>query len=387
MTLCALAIGRLAYGLLLPAMRAELSLSVSKAGNLGTACSLGYLILVVPAGFLASQYGPRISMLVGLSLIGLSSGGMALISSYVSYLTLMLSMGFGTALLYTPLISLLVGWFPKKRGTVIGIANSGIGIGLFAIGLLIPRVIASQGNEAYRTVWFLFAVFTLVVMIAAFVFVQNPPAVAETSNARTIDKDRRAVSLTKVLRNKSVRSIAIIYGALGIGYIVTSIFMYSYALESGIDPMRAGAMVSVSGFLSIFAGGIWGGLSDIIGRALTLMICFTIVGMAIVLPVAFPVDAGFAIHYMASGIVLGGLFTVILAATSERVEPALIPIAVSFVTVVFAVGQLLGPGLAGLLIERTGGFSIAFTGSGALMATGTIFSYRLWCSERISCKK
>lgn len=382
-TLCALAIGRLAYGFLLPAMRAELGLSVSQAGNLGTASSLGYLALVLPAGYLASRYGPRSSMLFGLLLITLSCAAMAIVSGYLVYLLLMIAMGFGTALLYTPLIALLVGWFPNRRGTVIGVANSGIGIGIFVVGLLVPRIIESQGDEGYRTVWALFAAFAALILMMVCWLVKNPPSLTGAMRGHSIETANRKESRRMVLQNTAIRSLALIYGVLGVSYIVLSVFTYSYALESGIDPVRAGAMASVSGFLSIFAGSIWGGVSDFIGRAGTLMLCFALVCTATVLPVVLPTDVGFSIHYVTTGLVLGGLFTVILAATSERVDFALVPIAVSVVTVVFAIGQLLGPALAGQLIEQSGQYGVAFAGSGVLMAVGVMLSYRLWRLERI----
>ena len=381
MTLCALAIGRLAYGLLVPAMRAELGFSVAQAGNLGTASSLGYLAMVLPAGLIATRRGPRLSMLAGLLLLVMACLAMGFVRSYAGCLLAMVLMGFGTALLYTPLIALLVGWYPNRRGTVIGVANSGIGIGMLAIGLAIPRLIEQQGNEGFRTAWLTFAGFAALVLLAVAWRVRNPPG-SGSAGVSHIDSTQRAHDRRQVWQNPGIRAIALVYGALGIGYIVQSVFMYSYALDSGVDPVRAGVMASTMGFLSIFAGSIWGSVSDVAGRAVTLMLCFAITCVVTLLPVAWPTDAGFAVHFAVSGIVLGGLFTVILAATSERVVPALVPVAVSLVTVVFALGQLLGPAAAGWVIQATGQFSIAFIGSGLLMAVGVAFSYRLWLVER-----
>lgn len=183
MTLCALAIGRLAYGLLLPSMRADLGLNVAQAGNLGTASSLGYLAMVLPAGFIATRHGPRLSMLAGLALIALSCAGMGIASGYVGFLLLMIAMGFGTALLYTPLIALIVGWFPNRRGTVIGVANSGIGIGMLAIGLSIPRLIERLGDAGFRVAWIVFALFSGLILLLVWWRVHNPPAVTQSLNA------------------------------------------------------------------------------------------------------------------------------------------------------------------------------------------------------------
>ena len=49
-TLVTVALARLSFGLILPAMRESLVLSYAQAGHLGTATALGYLALVMVAG-------------------------------------------------------------------------------------------------------------------------------------------------------------------------------------------------------------------------------------------------------------------------------------------------------------------------------------------------
>lgn len=382
MTLTALAIGRLAYGLLLPFMRADLGLTVQQAGYLGTATSLGYLAMVVPAGLVAARVGPRQSMLAGLVCLAGGCAGLGLAQGYASLLLLMVLLGVGTAFLYTPLIALLVGWFPSRRGAVIGIANSGIGIGMLAIGVFVPQVIEQQGNDGWRAIWMGFAVVTTLVLVSGWALVRNPPGWGAAP--ATGGEKKGLLSgffVSGVYRNPGVRKLAMIYGVLGFTYIVQGLFMYSYALEVGISPVTAGQLAGMNGFLSIFAGALWGALSDKIGRARALMLSFALTLSATFLPVVLPVFAGFAIHYAITGLVVGGLFTIILAATSERTEPRLIPVAISFVTVVFALGQLLGPAVAAMLIHVTGRYEVAFTTSSILMILGVYWSWRISLTE------
>lgn len=71
------------------------------------------------------------------------------------------------------------------------------------------------------------------------------------------------------------------------------------------------------------------------------------------------------------------MFTSILIIAAESVEPRLAPRATSYVTLFYAVGQLAGPALAGLLIEYAGGFKTAFAASSAVLALGFVLSCRL----------
>jgi MFS family permease len=78
------------------------------------------------------------------------------------------------------------------------------------------------------------------------------------------------------------------------------------------------------------------------------------------------------VHYIIMGLCVSGLFTSVLAASTETVHPRLAPVAVSYVTLFFAVGQLIGPAVAGVIVESYGGFSRAFAITASLMAFGVI---------------
>ena len=69
------------------------------------------------------------------------------------------------------------------------------------------------------------------------------------------------------------------------------------------------------------------------------------------------------------------MFTSVLAAATEQVEAREAPLAVSFVTVFFAVGQLLGPAIAGMIVDWTGEFRTMFMFTCSVMAIGV---YLCW---------
>src|SRR5690606_19040014 len=56
-TLVAVVFARLAYGLVIPAMREDLNLNYSQAANLGTVTATAYLFLLLYAGIFAGRYG------------------------------------------------------------------------------------------------------------------------------------------------------------------------------------------------------------------------------------------------------------------------------------------------------------------------------------------
>lgn len=367
-TLVTVAFARLAFGLILPSMRTDLGLSYQQAGTLVTTASLGYLFLVMVAGVFASRRGGRAAVVLGLALV--TAGFILLgVSSDFSLLLLgMLILGCGTAFAFTPVISLLAGHYPHRRGTVIGVTNSGIGIGVLVASLLVPALVDVAGHSAWRWAWGAFAAAGIIALVSSLAFLPNPRIGAPGSPSG---------SSASVYRDKKLILTGLLYGVVGTTYIAQTTFMFSYALASGVTASTAGRLSALLGILSIFAGPCWGLFSDRFGRPAALLISVALNAVATLLPVLLPTVTGFTLHYLILGCTVSGMFTSILIIAAESVEPRLAPRATSYVTLFYAVGQLAGPALAGLLIEYAGGFKTAFAASSAVLALGFVLSCRL----------
>ncbi|MAM00236.1 MAG: MFS transporter [Alteromonadaceae bacterium] len=368
-TIVLVVFARLAYGLVLPAMREGLGLSYAAAANLGTVTALGYLILVMVAGAFAARWGARLAIIIGLCLATTGFVGLSLVSDYVALMVMMTLLGFGTAFGYTPLISLLGSWFPNRRGAVIGFANGGVGLGMLIAGALVPYLTSGQTPYDWRTVWALFACAGALVLVVAIMMLRNPPVHNATSDSAQIPLP---LVRAGVYKNPHVITVGLVYGVVGATYIVQSLFMFSYTLDSGIPALTAGRLASMMGLLAIFAGPAWGWISDHIGRSNSLVLSMGFSFLGQVLPVIWPTLPVFVAHYVILGLCMSGLFTSVLAASTETVHPRHAAVAVSFVTLFFATGQLLGPALAGPMIEWTGGFRTLFACTSLLML-GSIF--------------
>src|SRR5690606_30607195 len=125
-SLVVIAFGRLAYGVILPAMRADLGLSYQQAGILSTVTALCYVCFVLAGGLAAIRWGARASILFGMSIVALGFCGLAVVSQFWFVAILMGLLGFGTAFAFAPMVSLLATWYPQQRGLVIGCMSSGV---------------------------------------------------------------------------------------------------------------------------------------------------------------------------------------------------------------------------------------------------------------------
>ena len=69
-----------------------------------------------------------------------------------------------------------------------------------------------------------------------------------------------------------------------------------------------------------------------------------------------------------------GLFALIQTSATDQVAPRYIPVAFSFATLFFAIGQFIGPAIAGWLIETSGSFRSAFGFTVLVLSVGFVLT-------------
>lgn len=117
---------------LLPAYAAALGLSKSAVGILAGAFAAGVLVAALPSGFLASRWGLRPTLLLGLGLTAVTSVLFGLADAWSLLVLTRFAAGTGSACSWTA----AVGWLartapPERRGELIGFAISAAVAGAF----------------------------------------------------------------------------------------------------------------------------------------------------------------------------------------------------------------------------------------------------------------
>ena len=361
---------RLAFGVLLPPMRADLGLTYQQAGTLGTVTALGYLLFVLAGGAAAARWGARRTVVFGLLTVTVGFAGISLASSYPMLLFLKALLGFGTAFSFAPMVSLLAAWFPERRGLVIGCMSAGIGAGSLLIGFLVPWLYTQLGDTGWRLSWGIFAVMGVAVSALVLGVVRDPPGSRTAAGETPPSADKWLI-----YRHPRMLIVATTYGLIGLTYIIQVIFMVSFVVETGYSERTAGQLVAMMGLLSIAAGPAWGMLSDRWGRGNALTTAMVLVTVATILPLLEQTLLMFFLHFLIMGSAVNGTFALVQASSTDQVAPRYIPIAFSYATVFFAFGQFVGPAIAGWLIETTGDFRSAFLFSTVGLLIGTAMSY------------
>src|SRR5690606_31525716 len=364
-SLVVIGFARLAYGIILPAMRADLGLTRRSSDLLSTVTALCYVCFVLAGGLAAARWGAKASVMFGMLTVATGFIGLAVATHFWLVLGLMGLLGFGTAFAFAPMVSLLATWFPEQRGLVIGYMTSGVGLSILITGVLVPYLFEVFGDQGWRVSWGVFAGAALSVALMIGLFVRNPPK-SLTSTAADMSPDEK----WRIYRNPRLLIVASTYGIIGLGYIVQTVFMVSFMVESGHNEAMAGRFMAMMGLLSIAGGPLWGWLSDHWGRGNALAACIFLVLVAVALPISGQTLPHFFFHFLIIGASVNGLFALIQTSATDQVAPRYIPIAFSFATLFFAVGQFLGPAVAGWLIETTGGFRAAFSFTFVVLSVG-----------------
>ncbi|MED4075135.1 MFS transporter [Lysinibacillus sp. FSL M8-0216] len=347
---------RMSYGIILPFMQEEMSFTTSQSGSLGTILFLGYLFTVGMSGILTMRIGAKKVLLVGGGCVVLGLTSLVFVTNFGWAAISLFFVGAGSALVYTPLLSIAVSLYPKKRGIVMGLLMSGAGIGMLLSGLLVPFMLQHFPVLGWRGTWLIFAFLTVIVMLLAFWTIKQPH-----TSKKDITQEHIAV-----WRSKGLYIIAGIYFAVGLVYLIPNIYQTSYMMNLGMSSATAGIVYAIAGIVSIGGAPFWGMLADKMGvkKALITALLLSVVGD--LLPIMLVNIRGFIVSSIIWGSSLGGVLVLIQMKASQEVSPQNVASAIGFISIFYAVGQMIGPGLAGWLIEYFGGFSVAY-GFGAII--------------------
>ncbi len=386
-----LGFGRFALGMLLPSMAASLSLTYAQIGYISTGNFVGYLVSVLLCAPLARRIGSRQLIVIALGVIALS---MALISrahGFGTVLGLYFITGMGSGAANVPMMALVTAWFDRTvRGRAAGFVVIGSGFAIIISGRMVPLVNRLSGPEGWRTNWLILAGLILVIGCAAFLLLRNRPAEKGLeplgSEGKSFELAAAAMPAQSVYRNASLYLLGGVYFLFGTTYVIYATFIVTALVkERGFSEASAGNFWSWVGFLSLFSGPIFGGLSDRLGRKAGLMVVFALQLVAYLFVAADLPRIFLYLSIGAFGICAWAIPSIMVAAVGEYVGADLALAAFGFITFIFGIGQISGPAVAGMLAERTGTFSSSFF-LAAILAGAAILLAAFLHKPRETCK-
>ena len=265
-------LGRFGYSAVLPSMQKALGLSGAEAGSLQSWNQVGYTVMALIGGILASRFGARIIVSIGLFLTAFAMFGTGLASGLVVPSVARFLTGAGTAIVMGPSVALMAAWFePRRLGVASGIVPTGGSLALVLVGPVVPRLIAAGGSDGWRLAWYLFGGVTLVVAIAGTLVLRDRPHAQRAVSGPSLTLS----DLRDIARSRRAWLLGAIYFLYGFAFLLFfTFFQKRLTTDLGFSSGTAGNLFLVMGALGVIAGVLWGRVSDTIGRGPTMAIVF-----------------------------------------------------------------------------------------------------------------
>ena len=371
---------RFAYALLLPPMRDDLLWSYTLAGAMNTFNAAGYLVgaLLTPLvlrrlGAVRVLIGGAFAATVFMAMTGFLTDTAALL--FQRFLA-----GVASAAVFVSgglLAARLGAHIPSQSGLLLGGYYGGTGWGIVLSALMVPASLSWAQAQAVDhpwswSWWFLAGLCALLSMLIA--LIRSPlnrwapeslPSVAATRSAQPAGKAWRPW-LFALLG----------YGCFGVGYIGYMTFVVALLREQGAMPSDITLFYAFLGIAVVVSSWVWAGLLNRYRGGQALSILSALLSVATVIPAltaAWPM-------MMLSGLIFGVVFLSLVASTTAMVKHNLPPEAwasgISAFTVIFALGQIVGPVVVGWIADGEGGLQRGLLFSALALLLGSYFAWQ-----------
>jgi predicted MFS family arabinose efflux permease len=357
-------LARFAYALLLPPMRADLGWSFAQAGAMNTANAAGYLIGALAAAPLGALMGDKTVFGLGLVLTAFAVGASGLSADFTLLMALRIVAGFTGALAFVcgaGLTSVAAAGGSKSRApTLLAVYFAGAGAGVTASALAVPPLLETVG---WRGGWLVLGALALASTAFGLAALRRAPeAVPALAGAAQGEWSPRFMACTLVA-----------YGLFGAGYIAYATFIIAYLRSAeGFSGGGVTRFWSILGLSSVVAAFAWGRVLAQLkgGSGIAATLCVLAIGTAAPLLWTAPPGA-----YL-SAVLFGGSFLAVIAAVASFARRVLKPHAVTgaigLLTVVFGIGQCIGPVLSGALADGPSGLPAGLWLSVGILAVGAV---------------
>lgn len=385
----ALGLARFGYSVVLPAMQAGLGLDNAQAGALASANLAGYLVMALLGGALAAHWGARSVIVAGLTVASVGMLLTSMVDGLAGAAVWRAVTGIGSGAANVAVMGMWAAWFPaSRRGLAAGIAVTGSSLSFITIGPLVPWLLTRGGVDGWRQCWQLFGGASLVIALLCLLVIRSRPGGASVNlsspyggaDSRTAE---RHGSWHDVFRSGAAWHLGLVYVAFGFSYIIFMTFFVKHLMTAGgYSKAAAGNLFMTMGWANLVCSFLWGGLSDRIGRKWAMMLIYLVHAVAFTLFGLAATPTAFLVAALLYGSSAFSIPAIMAAACGDLFGQRLAPAALGFVTLLFGIGQALGPSVAGMMADATGSFTSAFLLAAGVALLGAIGATTLKAPQR-----
>ena len=364
--LACLGFGRFAFGMILPNMQNDLNISTTIAGFIGTSNFVGYFVGILLSSKLYASF--KTSKLISTVLLiqGFSMFIMSFMDNYILLSLLYFCSGFLAAIANIAIMVYISHTVPKEiRGKALGIAVSGNGVAIIVSGLIVPFFEQFYQAYSWRISWIIFSLFIIIIS-----FFLKKLLVYGVDHTKKSD-----VHFLEYKNNKYFWQISLLYFLFGVTYVIYVTFFVSASIVKwDVTSQMSGIFWSTFGFICIFSGLIFGAIADKYGTFKTIILVFAFQSFASFILIFDTPSSFLWISIFFFAISVWSVPTLIAMLCTEFFGLTKTAQVFSLVTLVFALGQALGPIGAGYIFDTTLSYDFVFIASFLLSFLAFILS-------------
>ena len=262
---------------------------------------------------------------------------------WLSYLTYGIGVGMGVACGYAPMVAVVSGWFVRRRNTALGIAVSGIGFGTIVGAPLAAKCIPLYG---WRATYVLFGVLSASLLLLAAALAKRSPI------ARGIG----GPSTGEALRTPAFMLLYASSFLCSVPLFVPFVFLPAFARDLGVSAVSSAALIGVIGIGSVCGRLGLGTLADRLGLIGLYLLCFLLQALSYAIWLGAHSYLTLVIFALVIGTGYGGYSALAPTVLAQFFGTRNLGALVGTLYTSNAFGTLIGPPLAGFIIDQTGGY-------------------------------
>ena len=367
------------YSVFLGPLEAELHTTRTAISATYTIYMAVYSCCAILMGSLSDKHGPRKALLLAALLIGC---GITLCSFTTTIWQLYLFFGviaaIGHGAIYIVPASTINRWFIQRKGLAVGLAASGIGVGLLLVPRITVQIITVHG---WQMAFVILGVTFFVINVITSIFIRGRPEDKglrplgeELSSSKHRSSNAKDFSVAETVKTRTFWLLYLICVFCFAAEQMVLVHIIPYSGAIGISATKAALGLSFLGVGTIIGRVSTGALSDRIGRVPTLVMCCCIETVAIfcLLVVNSPgtlyltmllLGFGYGGWVVSSTIMLGDFFGLrnlgaIMGVWFTHGVPA----------------GILGPLMGGIVFDFTGSYFLAIVIAGIICVVAIILA-------------
>jgi predicted MFS family arabinose efflux permease len=352
---------RFGYALLLSQMQLSLGWNYAQAGVVNSANALGYLCGALAVGPCVARWGaPRVVRL-SLAAVSLSLIATGWFNAFWLLLLARVVAGAGAGLMFIGGVAVVLALDASHRSDLpVGVYYAGPGIGIAVSGLVVPWLLGGLGWD-WRAVWIALGALGILAQVVV------EPVLRRVERAIRLQTPVAAPPQLILGDYLRLWPGLLAYTLFGLGYIGYMTFVVAFLRAEHVAPIVVQGFWVLLGVCAALCGFTWRPVLRWLAPHHALCCILAALSVGTALPVMVTELWSFAL----SAVLFGSSFLAVVTAITLQVRRTLPrerwTMTMGNATALFALGQLLGPTLTGIIADTTGGLVVGLQGSAALL--------------------